>query len=276
MSVALPNDATDPELLIQAWSEAADAFTALAHDLSDDEWSAKSILPAWSNGDIVAHVAHLDGLLLGELQVDHAPDWQQLPHAQTPFQKLTEYGVDVRRTRPRQEVLDELDRVTAGRRSQLVTADRSEVIAFIGLELTFPRLMRRRTLDTWTHLLDIEFGTQRELSPQDGLAPKVAAGMWVEGLPRIVGKDAGAPAGSVVRITCTGPGVEFDTAVFVDTNGRGMFVSTQEPATTTIDISWLHFLALAAGRLPRTQLSIDVSGDLDLGEAVLAHLTMTP
>jgi len=182
----------------------------------------------------------------------------------------------VRRARTRDDVLDELDRVTAARREHLKTADRSEVISFVGLELTFARTLRRRTLDTWTHLLDIEYGTNRPLEPQDGLAPHVAAGMWEEGLPRVLGKAVGAPAGTVLRLNCTGPGVQFERAIAVDTGGRGMFVSTSEPAVTTIDISWLDFWALVAGRMPRETLTVAVTGDLDLGEAFLANLGMTP
>jgi uncharacterized protein (TIGR03083 family) len=276
MSHELPTDDTPLDVLKQAWSQASESFLALAHDLTLDEWQTQSILPAWTNGDIVAHVAHLDGLLLGELQIDHEPNWEELQHAQTPFQKLTEYGVDVRRSRSQQEVLDELDRVAQAQRDRLSTVDPNAKISFLGFELGVPRLVRRRVLDTWTHLLDIEYGTQRALSPQEGLAPLVSAGMWVEGLPRVLAKDVQAPVGTVLRLNCTGPGPEFVRTIAVDSGARGMFVSDSEPAVSTINISWLHFTALCGGRIAREVLTIEVLGDIELGEAFLANLSMAP
>ena len=269
------DDSSSPEL-IAAWDDANQEFCAVADTLTAEDWATPSKLTGWSVGDLVAHIAHLDGLLIGDPQVDHAPDWAVLTHAQTPFQKLTEYGVDVRRSRSQTDVLAELHRVADQRREQLLTVDTTQSLNFIGMELTFNRLMRRRTLDTWVHLLDICYALDRPWPPQDSPAARVTAGMWVENLPRLLAKEAAAPIGSVLRIVCTGPDVEFDVRCAVDSGGRGMWVADSEPANATIELSWLHFVALSAGRIPRAVLDTPVDGDAALAESFLAVMAVTP
>jgi uncharacterized protein (TIGR03083 family) len=271
-----PNDDSPSELLIDAWAEAADQFSAIADTISDEEWLQSSRLAGWKIRDIVAHVAHLDGLLAGEQQEDHAPNWGVLAHAQTPFQKLTEYGVDLRRSRSKADVIAELDRVTQLRRDQLALADTTQSFQFLGAELKFNRIMRRRTLDTFVHTMDLCWALDRPFPPQDGLAAQVTAGMWVDALPRLLGKEAAAPVGSVLRLVVTGPGIEFDRVFAVDTGGRGMFVASTEPAQATITMSWLHFLALAAGRVPRDLITLDIDGDAALADSYLGVINMTP
>jgi uncharacterized protein (TIGR03083 family) len=273
-----PSDDTDSAYLIAAWEDAAEEFNAIAVNLDGDEWNQPSKLDGWTVGDIVAHVAHLDGLLAGEPQADYAPDWTVLTHAQTPFQKLTEYGVDLRRSRSQAEVLAELQHVVDLRREQLATADTTASFQFLGAELKFNRIMRRRTLDTWVHTMDLCFALDRPQPPQDGPAARVTAGMWIDALPRLLAKEAGAPEGSVLRLVVTGPDVEFDKSFAVDTGQRGMFVASTEPAQATITMSWFHFLALAAGRLPRELIEeeIGIDGDTALAEAYLSVINMTP
>jgi uncharacterized protein (TIGR03083 family) len=273
-----PSDDTDSAYLIGAWEDAAEEFNAIAMTLDDDEWNQSSKLDGWTVGDIVAHVAHLDGLLAGEPQADYAPDWTVLTHAQTPFQKLTEYGVDLRRSRSKQEVLAELQHVVDLRREQLATADTSASFQFLGAELKFNRIMRRRTLDTWVHTMDLCFALDRPYPAQDGPAARVTAGMWIDALPRMLAKEAAAPEGSVLRLVVTGPDVQFERSFAVDSGQRGMFVASTEPAQATIAMSWFHFFALAAGRIPREVLEddIDIEGDQALADAYLSVINMTP
>ena len=270
------DDDADPAELIAAWEDAAAEFAAVAHTLDDADWSTPSRLDGWTVGDIVAHIAHLDGLLAGEPQVDYSPDWSVHPHVQTDFQRLTEYGVDVRRSLTRDEVVADLDRVVDVRRQQLADETYRQPQWFLGSELRFTRIMRRRTLDTWVHLMDICFALGRPYPPQDGPAARVTAGMWIDALPRMLAKEAAAPVGTVLRVVVTGPDVEFARSFAVDTGGRGMFVASDEPAQATITMTWLHFLALAAGRIPRADLDLGISGDEQLAESFLAVMTMTP
>jgi uncharacterized protein (TIGR03083 family) len=271
-----PSDDTDSAYLIGAWEDAAEEFNAIALTLDEDEWNQPSKLEGWTIGDIVAHVAHLDGMLAGEPQADYAPDWNVLTHAQTPFQKLTEYGVDLRRTRTKDEVLAELQHVVALRQEQLANADTTASFQFLGAELKFNRIMRRRTLDTWVHTMDVCFALDRPYPPQDGPAARVTAGMWIDALPRLLAKEAHARAGSVLRLVVTGPDVEFDRTFAVDSGERGMFVASSEPAQATITLSWFHFMALAAGRIPRAVFDIDIEGDGELAELYLSVMNMTP
>ena len=276
MSQQFPNDDTAPDELIAAWGDAIEEFTAVADTLDADEWVTPSRLDGWSVGDIVAHIAHLDGLLLGVPQVDHVPDWSVRTHVKTPFQQLTEYGVDVRRSRSQQEVIDELHEMVNRRREQLLEPDTDSIVHFIGLELSFARVMRRRTLDVWVHLMDICFALGRPYPPQDGPAPRVTAGLWLEGLPRVLAKDAAAPVGTVLRLIVDGPDVEFDVTMAVDTGGRGMYAASTEVADAIITMSWLHFVALAGGRVPRELIDLQISGDEALAESYLTAMTLTP
>jgi hypothetical protein len=99
MVAPLPEDAGFDELFA-AWRSASADFLDLVTPLSQAEWDAPTALPGWTVGDIVAHVGWIEGMLIGEFDPPHEPDWSTLPHAITDFGKITEVPVDLRRHAP--------------------------------------------------------------------------------------------------------------------------------------------------------------------------------
>ncbi|MFN8184610.1 MAG: maleylpyruvate isomerase N-terminal domain-containing protein [Candidatus Nanopelagicales bacterium] len=83
--------------LVRAWQDAADSFRATASQIPDEDFARPSLLPGWTVGDIVAHIAALERELSGEPLPEHEPDWDMLPHADDLFSRYTEIGVDYRR-----------------------------------------------------------------------------------------------------------------------------------------------------------------------------------
>ena len=152
MAAPLPADAGFDELFA-AWRSASADFIDLVTPLSQDEWDLPTALPGWTVGDIVAHVGWLEGLLVGEMDPPHEPDWSALPHAQSDFGKITEVPVDLRRAWTREAVLVELADRVAQRTAVLEDGPHDATHEVMGPFGPAPlgRVLRMRTLDTWVH-----------------------------------------------------------------------------------------------------------------------------
>ena len=81
--------------------------------------------------------------------------------------------------------------------------------------------------------------------------------------------------GSAAAIEVTGPGVEFTVVLVLDDEGRGGFAPIGTPVTTTVRTSWPTYAALATGR-PCELIGVEVTGDSDLGHALLENLNVAP
>jgi uncharacterized protein (TIGR03083 family) len=152
MVAPLPADAGFDELFA-AWRSASNDFIDLVTPLSQAEWDAPTALPGWSVGDIVAHIGWLEGLLMGEYDAPHEPDWSALPHAQSDFGRITEVPVDLRRSWAREAVLIELADRVARRTVELEEGPHEAAAEVMGPFGPAPlaRVLRMRTLDTWVH-----------------------------------------------------------------------------------------------------------------------------
>ena len=71
--------------LVTAWLQVSAAFSETVAQVSDDDFSAPSLLPGWTIGDIIAHIAALEVELSGEPLPAHEPAWDTLPHADDLF-----------------------------------------------------------------------------------------------------------------------------------------------------------------------------------------------
>ena len=106
------HDATHDEL-IAAWQSAIEPFADLAESLTPEQWRADSVLPGWSNADIVAHVVGIERDLLGEPTPSSDLDWDALPHADDLFSRYTELAVAARRGVPQDQICAELRKTIA-------------------------------------------------------------------------------------------------------------------------------------------------------------------
>ncbi len=272
-----PLDATYPQL-IDAWASAVEPFADLAESLTPEQWLAPSVLPGWSNADIVAHVVGIERDLLGDPVPTVDVDWDSLPHADDLFSRYTELAVDVRRGVPQAEVCAELRKTIAARRESLV--DEPGALGDIvrgpgGWELPRGIVIRMRCFDIWVHGQDIRAGIG---NPGDLGTPAawVAADRMLYGLERTWARDVKAPAGSSLEVLVTGPGVEFTAAVTVDDAGRGRLTEPSADCAVRLTATWPTFVALSCGRdLPGLEPPL-ATGDADLAERLLANFNIAP
>ena len=141
--------------LIEAWDSGLRGMLGLCETLSDQQWAAPTPCPGWSVADIVAHTIDVEQTVGGYPRPEHALDLVGLPHARG-LGELTEIGVDYRRGRPREQVLDELRAVLPVRRGQLdATPAGAEVVGPFLSTMPLERVLRMRIFDIWVHEQDI-------------------------------------------------------------------------------------------------------------------------
>ena len=278
MAAPLSEDATFDELLA-AWQSASADFIDLVTPLSQAEWDAPTALPGWSVGDIVAHVGWIEGMLIGEFDPPHEPDWSSLPHAVTDFGKITEIPVDLRRSWTREAVLIELADRIARRTAELESGSRDATVEVMGPLGPAPlgRVLRMRTLDTWVHEQDIRDALGRP-GHLDTLGAQATASQLLPGLGKVWAKLAGAQPGQVLDVRITGPGIEGGAIVAVGDDGRARMVGDDlldqaGAATVTLAMSWPAYLALSCGRGEPSpwREQVVISGDHALAARVLDH-----
>ena len=278
MVAPLPEDAGFEELFA-AWRSASADFIDLVTPLSQAEWDAPTALPGWSVGDIVAHIGWLEGMLIGEYDAPHEPDWSSLPHVQSDFGRITEVPVDLRRSWAREAVLIELaDRVsrrTVDLEEGPHDAD-AEVMGPFG-PAPLSRVLRMRTLDTWVHEQDIRDALGRP-GHLDTPGAQATAAQLLPGLGKVWAKLAGALPGQVLDVRVTGPGIEAGAIVAVGEDGRARMVGDDlldqaGAATVTLTMSWPTYLALSCGRgeAQPWREQVSVSGDPELAARTLDH-----
>lgn len=264
--------------LLDIWQGELDTIADLASTLDDEQWSALTPCPGWTVGDLVAHLTDIEMMLAQEPRPDHEPDWASLPHATGDIGRFTEVGVDWRRGRPQEDVIDELRATTRSRRATLdsLAADET-VLSPFGRPTSVERLMRVRTLDAWVHEQDI-----REAIGQPGGMDSDAAILtlqqFLQGLPKVWAKQAQAPAGSVVHLVVADVGRGVEAWATVDAEGQGVACDPTPDPTVTVTLTWQDYLTLSAGRAPVASVRgrIATEGDAALGEALLASMVQTP
>ena len=276
MSAPLPDDAGFDELFA-AWRSASADFLDLVTPLSQAEWDAPTALPGWSVGDIVAHVGWIEGMLIGEFDPTHEPDWSALPHVVSDFGRITEIPVDLRRSWTREAVLIELADRIARRTADLEDGPRDATLEVMGPLGPAPlgRVLRMRTLDTWVHEQDIRDALARP-GHLDTLGAQATAAQLLPGLGKVWAKLAGAQPGQVLDVRITEPGITGGAIVAVGDDGRARMVDDDlldqaGMATVTLTMPWPAYLALSCGRGEpqpwREQVSI--AGDPELAERTL-------
>ena len=268
-------DPYDFDDLLSAWQSASADFIHLVGPLSQSEWDTPTALPGWTVGDIVAHVGWLEGLLLDRIDPPHTPDWASLPHAASDFGRITEIPVDLRRSRSREEVLDELAANVAERQAVLTAGSHDVTAQAQGPFGPAPlgRVLGMRTLDTWIHEQDIRDALARP-GHLDAPGAQVTAAQLLPGYGKVWAKLCGARPGEILRIQVTEPGIEFSRDVVVGDDGRATVIDGQAaPATVTLTMDWPTFLALSCGRgdVDAQRQHVTVEGDHARAESVLDH-----
>lgn len=255
------------DALQQAWQQ----ISGVVSGLTDEQWAAPSILPGWSNADMVAHIIGTESILEGR-EVAKTRDVAALEHVRNPIGELNEHWLDHFRTKTRDEVMAAYDEIIAARTaalSRMTQADfDAEAMTPAGPD-TYGRFMRIRIFDCWMHEVDLRDGT-------DGSAPtQTAAADWAlqeiaGSLPFVVGKRAGAPEGSAVRFAVSGAATA-DIRILVEGRARLVedFDGGDAAADVTLALDVTDLARLAGGRSTARREAVQVSGDEALADKIL-------
>ncbi|PYC87486.1 hypothetical protein C7C46_03930 [Streptomyces tateyamensis] len=268
---------------IDAWTHSIESISELLAPLPGDSWNRPTECPGWSVRDVVSHVIAMESELLGDPRPIHSLP-SDLFHIKDELSRYLELPVDKRRCHTAPEMTSELEYVIIRRSRALRNAPTGpdDVVRFpagpFGYELPYHQLLRLRAMDVWVHEQDLRRALQLP-GNLDSPAALVTRDLLLEGLPKVVAKLAGAPAGSTVAFDVTGP-MEFLRTVRVDAAGRGSLdssISLGPDVQFTLD--WESYLRLAAGRTRAGQLppgSLKVDGDTELADRILDNFTLMP
>jgi uncharacterized protein (TIGR03083 family) len=261
------------EGVLAALYEEWDSLLALADELGPDDWGRPTACPGWTVKDTYSHVVGTESMLAGRDNPD--VDVSGAAHVRNDIGRFNEVWVEHYRSRPAAEVVADLRAILAERRAALDGMDQA---AFDAEGFTpagpdsYGRFMRIRVMDCWVHEQDVREAVGRP-GHLDGLAPQAALAESVRAMGYVVGKKAGAPAGSSVRLELTGP---LSGRIDVEVGDRARVVEdlTGEP-TATVTLPGDRFMRLAGGRVadPATfRDGVDIRGDTTLGDAVVTNL----
>ena len=262
---------TDP---VATWRASLDNFAGLLEGI--DDWGVESPCPGWTIADLLAHTIDLESMIAADPRPDHSPDWNSLPHIDSDFGRMTEIGVDYRRGWSRNDLLTDLwashDRANA--RIDRVGLDGS--IPWLRGDTPILTLLGMRTFDIWVHEQDARAATGK-IGNLDGPGALHAMTYLTAGLPKVWGKNVGAPVGSVLRLIVTEPGLHGECWVRVNEDGKASLVAEQA-ADLTVTMPWLSFVMLGAGRNVEDVVveTVVVVGDEGLGQAFLESMAVTP
>ncbi len=272
-----PTESPSVPELVDAWEAVLLTPLTLCADLSEQQWSAATPCPGWSVGDVVAHMADVEGVLAGLDRPVHTPDWDSLPHVQGDVGRFTEVGVDAARGTPRADVLAGLHDVAQVRRSQLdALDDDAQVISPFGRPTSLERLVRMRTFDLWAHEQDIRAGLGLDGDWSSDAA--VVSYQQISKAMLAVWPSVEPPVGSVVHVIVTGPGVAGEIWAANAGEGRGVVTESVSEPHVTLELSWPDYARLSCGRITAADARdrVKIHGDIALGERLLAELAITP
>lgn len=264
--------------LIQQWNH----LDELLAGLKKDDWTVPTALPGWSVRDVVAHVAGTEHLLSGEPVPDIDLPASASAHVHNPIGELNEKFVHEARSLAVEDAFADFREAIAARTGQLaeMTAEDLEALTDSPVgRVPFRRFLGVRVFDCWAHEDDIRqaLGMQHRLGGGTG---QFAAQEIVRALPRIIGKKVGAPEGTRVRFRVAG-GTDTELSLATDVvvvDGRAALADVDDsaPATAELVFDTPTFVRAATGRITAEPgHGVELSGDDDLGRAILAAMAFT-
>lgn len=257
-------------LYVDAWKHSADALTAL--DIPADAWERDTDLPGWRVRDILAHLVHLERVLVEGEEVINGTEDAPVPS------DYTNAGVDALRNEPVATLRADLDRLVAARFEDLAELPEDGSSSPVRTPANAPwdteTLLRNRAFDMWMHEQDIRRAIDAP-GNLDSPGAHLTVTVLSMALPFVVGKKAKAPIGSRVRFVVTGP-VAVDSVIVVGEDGRARANdgSDGEP-DVTITMDTESFVVLGGGRRGPDQVDLKIEGNTELGQQIVSALNVT-
>lgn len=256
------------------WRSMADL--CLAFD--DADWRRPTECPGWTVADQLAHVVGTESMLAGRPSPEPAGG-DPPAHVHNDIGRFNEAWIERYRADGTERLCADLQQITEERLQRLRAMSEAQFDepswTPVG-QATYRRFMQVRVFDCWVHEQDVRLAVDRP-GHLDGPAAEQALDEAVRSLGYVVGKRAGAPDGSLVRMQLTGPVVRtIDVAV----EGRAtVVVPGGAKPTTTLTLTSDCLLRLACGRRSPIEAlrrgDIGVAGDEALGRQVAEHLAFT-
>jgi uncharacterized protein (TIGR03083 family) len=250
---------------------------ALLAALDAADWKRPTCLPGWNVQAVAAHLIGTESMLLGvgapELTVSEATH----PHVRNDIGSFNEAWVEALAAEPPADVLARFRADVAKRKAVLdaVTDEEWEKVGFTPAgQDTYGRFMRIRVFDQWMHELDIRDAVGAP-GGDEGPAAECSLDELAAALGYLVGKKAGAPQGSRVRVDLTGPAAR---TINVEVAERAAVVAELSgPPTLTVTMPVGVFARLAGGRAdpPTVRDQVTLAGDEELGERLIANMGYT-
>jgi len=267
----------DRSSMLMLLTEEFAAVAALGSELTEAEWAEPTCLPGWSVRDNLSHMIGTESMLL---QLTAPPsDVPPESHVKNPIGQANELWVASMRTLTGPQLLARFEDVTARRLDALGAMSQEDFDAPswtpAGPDETYGRFMRIRHFDCFMHEHDMRAALGAAERPDAAHVTSCLDEVGT-GLGFVVGKRAGLPSGSRVRIELTGA-VDRIFLVSVDQRATVVEQLTEEP-TVILRLPALLFLRLTGGRedaSPHLGQDLTLEGDLDLATTLARNLAFT-
>lgn len=260
-------------MLREEWS----ILSALCATFTDEQWRADTDCPGWTVKDQLSHLIGVERWLLGHPPIDHSVP--SADHVKNHLGERNEAEVDHRRKHQPDEVLAEFRAVTRERSrviDHMTDADFTKRSWTPRGEGTVGEMLSFRILDTWVHEQDIRRATGKR-GHLAGLIPEHVFERLFSGMPKVVGKDAAAPDGSVIawRIDGVSNG---DRAIGVEGGRAKVLTTTPNEVDGRLVMDLQTFTCLSCGRWdPERTLRVglvEIEGDRELGTRVVTAMNV--
>ncbi|MFT3900405.1 MAG: maleylpyruvate isomerase N-terminal domain-containing protein [Gordonia sp. (in: high G+C Gram-positive bacteria)] len=263
----------DSAAVIEALTEEWAALRELFGSLTAEQMAAASVLPGWSNADILAHIIGTESLLAGRKVPEH--DVSGRAHVKNPIGELNEKWLEELRPASPAELLALFDEITAERTAALGAMSPAELAAETMTPAgpdSYARFMRIRDFDCWIHELDVRDGLG--LTPPLTARPAaVAVDEAAASLPYVLAKRVGVPKGNTVAIALTGL---VDRVLVIEVADRARLVPPGGAAPdVALDVDTCDFFRLIGGRRDADPATVRIIGDKALGEQIASNLAYT-
>ena len=258
----------------------ADTWTAIGtlyEGLADADYDRPTCLPGWTVRDQLAHIIGTEYSLAGEQAPD--VDVSSADYVRNDIGRMNERWIASMRGLRGPEILARFREVTAARLAVLGAMTQADFDAPswtpAGPDETYGRFMRIRHYDSFIHEHDAReaVGAPARNNPAalDFCLAEVATALGF-----VVGRRAGIPSGSRVRIELTGPAAR---TYLIDVTDRARLVEAFDgDPTVGITLSAALFLRLTAGRRgaePHVNKEVDLAGDRVLAQQLATNLAFT-
>jgi uncharacterized protein (TIGR03083 family) len=263
---------------VAAWRSSVDDAVSLLRSLDDADWSRPTDLPGWDVKGVASHLAHLESELAGVEQ--KRVELPELQHSSAPTSAYTELGLAARADLEPSQVVDELEQSARTRHEELLAEPPTDgkgtpprTPGKIGWD--WETLLSNRVVDVWMHEQDIRRAVGRPGGMNTPGANHTVAS-FARAFPFVVGKRVAPPAGTTAVLHVRGVS-PVHLAVEIAETGRAMpLAGNPEQPTVSLSMDVETFTILAGGRRPAADLDVEVTGDVVLGDQILAAMAVTP